>query len=308
MSRNLHTRQTGLTLVELMVSMVLMLLVTLATVALYNVSNQSYKTVDANQELEDTARYAMDIIGQAVRNAGYQNRLGAKAVGVDESDAVFGLGSPIIWPLWGANNSGISSTTSATDYGASTNLNGLNASDTLVSRFFGSSNAATPAVADGTMVDCSGRAHPYPIGSLALGLSALYIATQDNEPELRCKSFNPATGLYSASSVARGVESMQVMYGYDSNADFIVDRWVSAQDVPAASWDKVSAVRVGLVIRGNPGSSQGQSATASENDLYPLGQNFTGASTEAGLKFTPPADGRLRKAFSSTFLIRNTLR
>ncbi len=303
-----RARQHGLTLVELMVSMVLMLLVTLATVALYNVSNQSYKTVDANQEIDDTARYTLDIIGQAVRNAGYQERIGPKSVGVDEADAVFGLGTPIVWPIWGANNSQIASTTSATDFGADTNLNGLNASDTLVSRFFGSSDVANPTVADGTMVDCSGRAHPYPVGSLALGLSAFFVATQDGEPELRCKSFNPATGLYSASAVARGVESMQVMYGFDSNADFIVDRWISSQDVTATGWTNVSAIRVGLVVRGSPGSSQGQSATASENDLYPLGQSFTGASTEVGLKFTPPADGRLRKVYSSTFLVRNTLR
>ena len=64
-------RQRGLTLVEIMVSMVLMLMVAIATVALYNVSSSSYRTVDANQELQDSARFAMEVIGQAARSAGY---------------------------------------------------------------------------------------------------------------------------------------------------------------------------------------------------------------------------------------------
>ena len=50
-----------------------------------------------------------------------------------------------------------------------------------------------------------------------------------------------------------------------------------------------------------------------DNDLYPLGLAFTcGAATSctpaAGLKFTPPNDGRLRKAFATTFFIRNSTR
>ena len=61
----LTLRQAGLTLVELLVAMVLMLLVAIATVAMYNVSSSSYRTVDANQELQDSARFAMEIIGRA---------------------------------------------------------------------------------------------------------------------------------------------------------------------------------------------------------------------------------------------------
>ena len=56
--RRMH--QAGLTLVELLVAMVLMLLVAIATVALYNVSSSSYRTVDASQELQDSARFAME--------------------------------------------------------------------------------------------------------------------------------------------------------------------------------------------------------------------------------------------------------
>jgi type IV pilus assembly protein PilW len=305
MSTKTQLCQKGMTLIELMVAMVLMLLVTIATVALYSVSNQSYRTVDASQELQDTARYTFDIIGQAVRNAGFQDRVGPKRGADDKTDAIFGLGSPIVWPIQGANNDTIASSTSNTDFGTSSAGGG---SDTLVARFFGSSSAATPNAANSFMVDCSGRAIPYPTDNADLGVSAFYVTTVEGEPELSCKSYNPTTTFYSSSSVARGVESFQVMYGYDSNADFVVDRWVSAQDVTAANWGKVLAVRVGIVVRGAPGSAQAASPTAADNVMYPLGESFVGSSTEAGMKYTPTFDGRLRKAFSATFLVRNTLR
>ena len=61
----LTLRQAGLTLVELLVAMVLMLLVAIATVAMYNVSSSSYRTVDANQELQARARFPLECSGRA---------------------------------------------------------------------------------------------------------------------------------------------------------------------------------------------------------------------------------------------------
>jgi hypothetical protein len=56
------------------------------------------------------------------------------------------------------------------------------------------------------------------------------------------------------------------------------------------------------------GSSQGASTTASQNDIYPMGQDFTGTlSSEAGLKYTAPNDGRIRKVFTTVFTLRNSL-
>ena len=65
--------QSGLTMVELLVSLVLASLVTLAAIALYSVTLSSYKTVDAGQEIQESGRFALEIIGQAARLAGYQN-------------------------------------------------------------------------------------------------------------------------------------------------------------------------------------------------------------------------------------------
>ncbi len=319
-------RQRGLTLIELMVSMVLMLLITIATVALFNVSSSSFKTVDAGQELQDSARFAMEIIGQAVRSAGYQERT-APVTTDDQTDRIFGPANvdASAWRIQGGNNSMLAAGNSITR-GVN---NGVNQSDALITRFYGSNlaNPNNPAVAqfsggnpvaDGTMVDCSGRAMPYPTGALDVGVSAFFVRTVNNEPELICKSFNPTTGQYADTQIVRGVEAFQVMYGLDTTGDEIPDQWLSANtawDTATATpnWNNVVAVRVGFVLRGPVGSAQGQSSTASDNDLYPLGLAFTcGAATSctpaAGLKFTPPNDGRLRKAFATTFFIRNSTR
>lgn len=338
-------RQRGLTLVELMVAMVLMLLVSLATVGLFNISASSFKTVDAGQELQDNARFAMEIIGQAARSAGYQDRAGPVTVG-DMTDNVFGPNfiDANSWRVQGANNAQLTGGSSLS-FGSN---DGINKSDALVMRFFGSNlpDPSNPAVAktsgglpvpDGSMIDCSGRAIPYPSASTDVGVSAFFVSNDaSGEPQLSCLSHVPGTNTFVVTSVIRGVEAFQVMYGLDTEReagqpsleaacisgqpchDGIPDKWISAGNWNTVganpNWNEVVAIRVGMVLRGPIGSSQGQSSTASDNVYYPLGKAFTcGGScptvTEADLKFTPvnAADGRLRRAFAATFMIRNAV-
>ena len=117
--------------------------------------------------------------------------------------------------------------------------------------------------------------------------------------------------------VARGIESFQIMYGIDlcktaagtvdatgCTRDGVPDRWVSASNVgSAANWSSVKAIRVGMVLRGAPGSSQ----VAQANTLYPLGMAFVNGLNENGLTFAAPADGRLRRTYINTFFLRNAI-
>lgn len=322
--RNVY--QAGLTLVELLVSMVLMLLVTIATVALYNVSSSSYRTVDANQELQDSARFAMEIIGQAARSAGYQDRTGPTTTEKVYADQVFGPTIRETWRVEGRNGQTLSGGNSS----AYSTSGVVNNSDALVVRFFGANlpDPANPSVAkfsgtnpvpDGSMVDCSGRAVPYPVGSADVGVSAFFVKILNGEPELYCKSWNSQEGKFSDTQVVRGVETLQIVYGVDTDNNEVADSWLSANaisDDPAVNpnWNNVVAMRVGMVLRGPVGSSQGRSATATDNDLYPLGKAFTCENTatscnptEAAHKFTPPADSRLRRAFATTFMFRSSI-
>lgn len=302
--RAVRQLQHGLTMVELLVSIVLMGLVTLGTVTLYSATSQSYKTIDSSQALNDSARFAFEVIGQALRIAGYQEYMRSDPT----TSSLAGNLYPVVCtsgssrcPIKGFNNSKIASVTTSADFGATDN-GGINFSDTLGVTFSGSSLPSDPTKPDQAVVDCQGVAQPLPLKDATdLGVSLFWVTTSKGEPELACIGAGR-----SSQPIVRGVETFQVMYGIDDStpSDSLPNKWVSAQSV--TDWMKVRAVRVGFVLRGQPGSSQGTAVSASDNVLYPLGKDFTGTSTELGLAFTPPNDGRIRRAYTSTFMLRNT--
>lgn len=300
--------QQGLTLIELLVSIVLMGLVTLGTVTLYSATSQSYKTIDSSQALNDSARFAFEVIGQSLRIAGYQEYMRSDPTTASLAGKLY----PVICtdssdrcPIKGFNNSKIESIATSKDFGT-TNNSGINFSDTLGVTFAGSSVQSDPTTPDNAVVDCQGIAQPLPLVDLTdLGVSLFWVTTSKGEPELSCISGGTGAGRTSQ-PIVRGMETFQVMYGIDSSIPLgsMPNKWVSAQSV--GDWMKVRAVRVGFVLRGQPGSSQSAAVSTSDNILYPLGKDFIGTSTEPGLTFTPPNDGRIRRAYTSTFMLRNT--
>ena len=304
--------QRGLTMVELLVAMALMGVVTVAAVSLYSVSSQSYKTVDANQQLQETARFIFTQVGQAARLAGYEDLIGSVGATGDRSAtsymrSVF-LPEGTVPAVIGYDNSIIINTLDTSDDGGN-NRGGVNFSDSVAFRFFGSGLASNGSAPDNSVVDCLGSAVAYPIGTTVadVGLSLFWVKMVSGEPELQC--LRQGIGTRESQPIARGVESFQVLYGVDTkatNPDLVPNRWASASDLVATDWQRVRAVRVGLVLRGPPGSSQGASATASDNTLYPLGQTFIGSATTNGLTFAAPNDGRLRRAFTAVFVLRNS--
>lgn len=97
--------------------------------------------------------------------------------------------------------------------------------------------------------------------------------------------------------LVEGVESMQVLYGIDTNGDREVDRdssgnpvYVSAEDVP--NWQQVISVKVALLM-----SSEDQVRTEADTATYDL----------LGVTVKPPADRRLRRVLTSTVALRNRL-
>ena len=304
--------QKGVTLVELMVSLVLASIITLAAIALYTTGLSSYRTVDAGQELQDNGRFALEVIGQAIRQAGYQNY--PEAHGLRWSDT-YATNTTLFPTIRGYNNAKVTSITSVDNDGVNGN-GGVNNSDTLALRFHGASLASDRTKADGSMIDCQGIAQTAPLQANDLSdvaLSLFWVKTDtDNEPSLQCISRgSPTASTFTRNSqpLIKGVESFQVMYGIDTDStpNSVANKWVSAQDIGTSAdvWTKVTAVRVGFVLRGAPGSSQATKGTADDNKLYPLGKDFTGNSTEAGLVFSPPNDGRMRRVFNATFTLRN---
>ena len=119
---------------------------------------------------------------------------------------------------------------------------GVNGSDVLTLHFSGSG-----LIADGNVINCAGFAIASTLPDQ--GWSIFYVAKNgQGEPELRCE-YRGSNGLSSQALVA-GVESFQVLYGVDTDADGIVNQYLNATSVKVqALWSQVVALRIALLLR-----------------------------------------------------------
>jgi type IV pilus assembly protein PilW len=83
-------KQAGLTLLELMISLGLGLILLTGIGTIYIGSNQTYRVQEQNARIQESGRYAIDLIGRSVRQAGYWNMSNQL-----DDDAVGFVGTPV---------------------------------------------------------------------------------------------------------------------------------------------------------------------------------------------------------------------
>src|SRR5439155_1484241 len=129
--------QSGLTMIELMISITLGLLVVLAATALLVSSKSAYTGQDDSAKVRDTANYALELINRAARQAAYENW--------DTGDG----GAPILTlskmsaNIAGLDASSLKDTSTAIESPLTGATAVVNGSDVLAIRFFGSGPAGT---------------------------------------------------------------------------------------------------------------------------------------------------------------------
>lgn len=91
--------------------------------------------------------------------------------------------------------------------------------------------------------------------------------------------------------VAEGVENLQVRFGIDDNADWTVDRYLRADELAEADWERIISAHLTVVVR------------STDNGVAPERADYV----VNGVKVTPPdaADRRLRQVFTGTVMMRN---
>jgi type IV pilus assembly protein PilW len=234
-------RQRGMTLAEMMVALAIGLGIVLAAGRLLVLANGAYAAQVESSAVDDGGRFAVDLIGRAVRQAG--------AVDVD---TVAGAAADVA----PARLAGLDARTlSRTAPGIEDPLPAaVNGSDVLAVRFPG---------ADGS-VDCAG----FPAAAGEEGWSIFYVARNgEGETELRCKYRGAAH--WSADALVAGVDGFQVLYGVDTDdpPDGVANRYLNATAVDALDatlaglgeaefnrrthWKRVVGVRVGLLLHGS---------------------------------------------------------
>lgn len=287
-------RQRGLAAAELLVAMMLSLLVVLAASTLLHASNGDFLHNGANTRIDDNGRFALAIIGQSLRQAGYPG---------EPSDAgAFGALPP----------PGVTGRDAASVARHAEGMGGLlppiNGSDVLAIRY--APTALGAADGGSAMLNCAG----FPADAGDWAWSIFYVArASDGVAELRCK-YQSEHG-WGADAVVRGVDAFHVLYGVDTDTprDHIPNLYLTASDIDARdaalpeaervqqpNWRRVASVRVALLLHGEPGSRTG--SQLSRYELLPNADPQASVD-EAGL----PAimRHRTRRLFGATVALRN---
>jgi type IV pilus assembly protein PilW len=220
-------KQQGVGLVELMVAMVLSLFLLAGLFTIFFSTRQSYDTQQELSRLQDNQRLAATMLAQTVRQAGYfPNPATFLPEEALPSNATFATAGQMV--LGGS---------------ATSNWPGA-----LTIRFIG------PA-AGGDMLNC--------LGQTANGLTVNTYRVDTANNELEC---DPHTGgVVHFQPFVNDVESMQVLFGVDTDANGSADRYMDAATVAANNaWANVKSVSIRLVFDNplnKPQAAPGQPAT-----------------------------------------------
>jgi len=288
-------RHGGMTLAELMVALAIGLGIVLAAGRLLVLANGAYAAQVESAGVEDGGRFAIDLIGRAVRQAGTVDV--ATLARPDAADAPARLA--------GLDARTLSRTTPGI---ADPLMAAVNGSDVLAVRF--------PGAGDGGTVDCAG----FPAAAGEEGWSIFYVARNgEGEAELRCKYRGAAH--WSADALVAGVDGFQVLYGVDTDdpPDGVANRYLNAAAVDALDgglsglgeaefnqrthWKRVVGVRVGLLLHGSrptraaPGSARHDLLGAGYTDA--AGADDPGSSLDEAA-MTPDLRRRERRLFTFT--------
>lgn len=271
MKINIHKtflrHQSGVGLVELMITLVISLVLLGALAYFYLGSQQTSRANEDISRMQESGRNAMEILGKAIRQAGFR-------LDVDQ-------------PLYvdSANNIGA---IIGTD-GGGTGATALPDTITLRHDPVLVPDASNPI--QGREITCLGNIKTSnndtfdSYGKRDINTQVVEYSFSILNNGLRCNSVasNPATG---GQMIVDNIENMQITYGLGDGLGTVT----SYTNTPTtAQFSQVAAVKVSLLVRG---PSSGISANKSQTYTY-NGETVTAT------------DGFLRQVYTSTFTVRN---
>lgn len=303
----------GRSIVELMIAATIGMVILISISSLFYANKKSFRATDDKSRLDEEGRLALSLLSFHVRMAGYGTLLSSTEKSEDDTVVPVKV-LPATYTSF-ADNKGASTDAIRGCTGgfadssvtlASLTCNGTAATPDaflvryVVDRFSDNTTAA------GVPSDCLGAAIlPTAIPADAVkkkgGVQGeyvvenrFYIKTTNGIPELYCQGngglTTPTDALKAGQPIAENVESMKLTYGVSYNGTQTIDRYLTADKLSAADWQRVIAVKLCLVVR----SASDNVATAVQPYVDCSGTN----------KVTP-TDKRLRSVFSTTITIRS---
>lgn len=273
--------QKGLTLIEVMISVTLGVIFLTSAMTFLLSGQQAYQSQDSGSRIQENARFAMDIIRESVRMAGFATQ---KALSTD-------------YVYRGSCNvpGGAVQTPCSDEIDPGTDLQ--HTGDRLAI-----------AMTSPNRQDCLGND---PGSSLTRFANVFWVEEVNGVSSLYCQGYNLNTDQWIAGSqpLVDGIDQMQIQYGLLDTATGNIDRYLNADDVEAivpvgSAWANVRAVKVGLLV------NAGTATDSSENDaktldVDTLNNRYTNFINLDGGYTKAASDFRLRRVYTGLIAINN---
>lgn len=267
----------GFSLVELLVAMVIGVIVVGGAFSMHSTSRSTQYVTEMQMDMAADARFAIEMIAYDLRHAGSwggTNRdsfIGCRTSDTDcpadpavvTGDCATGWTYDLSAPVFATNDSNPYGGTCIGDgekyvdgtdvldirY-ADANPPTLRADQVYVRSNFTNGrifSGNTAPVLDG--YNASPLTKNHVLHAYSYYVSSFTDSDTDGIPSLRRVALVPGPGLQNQLLVS-GVEDFQIQFGVDSvNNDQVIDRYVDADSITAADWEKVYAAKIWLLLR-----------------------------------------------------------
>jgi len=263
---NSWSRQTGLTLVELMVAMVIGLFLILGSITVFVQSRSSYRLSDGQARLQENLRFAMDVLEPDIRLSEFWGRHSEPALVTVPAGLAVLCGGANATPLATNFVQPVTGVDESIGYAAAipcpANTVARPDSDVVVVRHVTPQQTAPAAGRLQIRSDLGiselfqGGANPGGYGPLAqthdLVVNVYYVDSgsnlDPNLPSLRRWTLNAAGALVDEELIA-GVENMQMQFGIDEAGNGSITRYLDSDDPSITPATEIIAVRLWLLMR-----------------------------------------------------------
>lgn len=318
--------QRGLSLIELMISITIGLLILSALTTLFVNQSKTRAELDKSNRMIDNGRYALELLAENLRMAGFYGELDPSSVAVPASltdpcsTNPTDMADAMRLHVQGYNAATPAAAVSTPPCGLSGQLkagsdilalrradtsppvlqtaavNGIHYLQVSSCRFDGSgfSISTTPASFTLRQRDCTDTS-TVPYANLRRMIVQTYFVSPDNNagdgiPTLKRRELDPAgSGAFVTTPLVEGIEYLQVEYGQDTNNDGTADSHVMTC-ADADCWSQIVSVKLHVIARNIQ-----PTANYSDAKTYSLGQAGT---------FTPSGSDIRYKRHAYTQVVR----
>lgn len=318
-------QQAGRSLLELMISISIGLVVVGAALAIYSGTTTNSRVSETEARLNENATITLGLLQQQIRLAGYSAIVGPSTFPAIQRKNLDSTGSAGIRGCTGGM-----STTNTTAFNSISCNNGT-ASHSISVRYEADISNTVPVTSGGSTVasNCVGEgisastvssatataaiAGTMTIPNYALADNRYYVqttGTPSGGPELYCIgaiSTNTTTGTVTFGTpqpIMEGVERMELSFGVAASptgtvtaAYMTAENFDTAFNAETDRWKRVITVRVCLLMRSTASSDLTTRSAFADTSSYSDCNNTQQTS----------ADGSLRRAYTSTILLKNRL-